>query len=75
MKYIEKRKVEIFTKGGWREINFEELKPGDKFRMFKPDGTPVEDSDGNRVFIAISEPFLTEDNVLAVEIFGGESSF
>lgn len=67
--------MEIFTESGWKEINFEELKAGNIFRMFNSDGTPVKDRDGNKIFIAISEPFLTEDNVLAVEIFGGKSSF
>ena len=37
----ELRKVEVFKDDVWKEIQFEDLKVGDKYRMFEPDGSPV----------------------------------
>ncbi len=70
---MDKRRVEIFTGVSWEEIEFEHLKTGDMFRMFELDGAPVEDDEGNRIFVAVSEPFLTEENIWAVKVTSGES--
>lgn len=72
---MDKRKVEVFTGVSWEEIEFEHLKTGDMFRMFEPDGASVEDDEGNRIFIAVSEPFLTDENIWAVKVKSSTSSF
>ena len=37
----ELRKVEVFRDEEWKEIKFEELQVGDKYRMFESEGVPV----------------------------------
>ena len=37
----ELRKVEIFVDNNWKEIKFEELEVGDRYRMFEPAGERV----------------------------------
>ena len=56
---LDERKVEVFrtySKQVWFEINFENLKYGDIFRMFEPDTNyPIEDEKGNHQFVAQSD--------------------
>ena len=37
------RKVEKLEHGQWVEGQFRQLQPGDLFRVFEPDGTPLRD--------------------------------
>lgn len=51
------RTVERLTDGEYVKIPFQELKKGDTFRMFNPDGEPViwkEDT----IFYAMGDPYL-----------------
>ncbi len=50
------RKVEVIRDGKWVETPLREVVTGDTFRMFEPDGEPVEDQ-GQREFIASSDAF------------------
>lgn len=65
--------VEKFIAGEWKEIKFEELTIGDKFRMILPSGhLAVYDGDDPRFkdsteWIASSEVYTNEDGVLTVE--------
>ena len=49
------RRVERVDGATYVPIEFEEIKKGDAFRMFEPDGTPV---DGGRVIIADGDAFF-----------------
>jgi hypothetical protein len=60
----EERRVEVLcgivgraVKPIWQEILFTDLQKGDQFRMFFPDGTPMED-DGYTIFKATSDPYI-----------------
>lgn len=68
------RKVEVFSEKGqkWIEIPFEILRRGDKFRMFEDTGEPVMDGNKNHIFIATSDPYLTEEGVYGIKIKVGK---
>lgn len=46
------RKVEKRINGVWGTTEFEQLLPGDVFRLFDADGTPVTDGKGKTIFKA-----------------------
>lgn len=50
----------------WEEIPFEKLCDGDIFRLLQDDGA-VTDKEGNSVWIARGEPYLSEENVLQID--------
>lgn len=52
----------------WHDIEFEELKDGDTFRMFELTGEPVLDENGNWEFITNCDAFINDDGIWAVEI-------
>lgn len=73
------KKVEVFKDGEWIGIHFKDLKVGDKYRLFEPDGSRVVGTADNAPgFIGSSEwiitkgPYESEEGVLAVEcVVGG----
>lgn len=56
MKY--NRRTQILKNNKWIDIEFKNLKSGDKFRIFESDGSIVKDKNDNIEFVAISEPYL-----------------
>ena len=50
------RKTQIFKNGNWVNIEFKELKNGDKFKLFEFNGEEIKDE--NTEFIAISDAYL-----------------
>lgn len=62
------RRVEILRNGQWQEVDFGFIKAGDIFRMFEATGEPVVDNNGNRLFIAISNPYKTKEGLWVVKI-------
>lgn len=63
------RKVQVKRNGVWEDIKFEELNKGELFRMFEPDNNePVKDEKGNTEFTATSEPYITKENVWAIDV-------
>lgn len=52
------RTAQVLINDKWIDIEFKNIKEGDKFRLFEPDGTIVKDNDGNTEFIATSNPYL-----------------
>jgi hypothetical protein len=65
--YVKKRKCELFEFDAWREIEFNLLLKGDKFRLIEPTGELVKDNDGNTEFIASSNVY-NEDGLWMVNI-------
>ena len=65
------RKVKIFKDEKWIDIEFENLKTGDKFRLFESTGEEVKNENGNLEFIATSDTYI-EENILMIEILGGK---
>ena len=45
----------------WTEINFDELKKGDTFRMFNLDETPVKDLFNRTEFVATTDAFMSDE--------------
>jgi hypothetical protein len=66
-KKVNQRKIEVNRNGDWIPITFENLHKGDLFRMFESTGEPVIDDKGNTDFIAISEPYLS-NNTLTINV-------
>ncbi|WP_144509846.1 hypothetical protein [Bacillus sp. FJAT-22090] len=60
---MDNRRTEVYINGEWKEINFQELKKGDNFRMFESTGEEVLDLSGSTVFHATSDSYLNEDKV------------
>lgn len=66
----ELRKVEVFRDGGWQVVRMEELKQGDRFRMFDPpDFKPVV-VDGVCEFTAQADAALNHDTGVFAVITG-----
>lgn len=62
---------EPFLKGDWQPTEMSDLRPGDVFRMFQQDGTPVEwrrdPKEPYTICVATGEPYPTEFGVWGVE--------
>lgn len=55
------RTIEVFRDDEWKEVQeMYELRRGDSFRLFEPDGEPVVGSNGETIFHAISEPYWSD---------------
>ena len=57
---IEFRTVKRKQDKKWVDVEFAELQPGDKFRMWEPDGTIIR-VNNKYVFTASSVPYNTEN--------------
>ena len=67
---VNTRYVHVFRGGEWRkDIDFLEMKPGDVFKMFEPDGSSFKDDKGNTEFKVKEPPFIREDGVHTVETY------
>jgi|LFRM01.1.fsa_nt_gb hypothetical protein len=62
------RRTEILIDGKWKQINFENIRAGDIFRLFEPTGETVVDDKGNDKFIAKTNAYLNKDGVYGVEV-------
>jgi len=61
--------VEVKRGEKWVRIDFKDLKKGDIFRMFDPDtGEPHIDDKGRTQWEVISEPYITEKGIYAVNV-------
>lgn len=59
------RRVELYkSKNNWQECYMQDLIIDDVFRMFEPDGTPVNDGE---LFIVINMPILWTGTTWMVE--------
>ena len=56
------RKVEVLTEESWKTVSMKDLRVNDIFRMYDND-VLVE----NTSFVALSEPYVNEHNVWAIE--------
>lgn len=61
------RTCQIFKNEEWIDINFEELKKGDIFRLFD-DGIPVKDLDGFTNFTAQSDAYQNDEDIYQVDV-------
>jgi hypothetical protein len=64
------RTAQKLINDSWTDIAFEDLRPGDIFRLFESTGEPVvdkEDGKATDTFKAIGEPFLNANNVWEVQ--------
>ena len=55
---MDKRIVEVYSNGIWIQTEFEDLRKGDRFRLFESDGERVVDDKGRKEWIASSSPFM-----------------
>ena len=72
IKIMNTRKVKVFKDNDWVDIEFENLKTDDKFKLFESTGEEVKDESGNLEFIAISDAYINKSNILTINILGGE---
>jgi hypothetical protein len=61
------QRFQVFKEEQWYDISFSELKKGDKFRVFNPDGQLVTDENGNTEFIASGVVRVNDTGELTVE--------
>jgi len=54
----EVRITEVNREEEWKVVPLSEVKKGDRFRMFEPDGEPVKNVSGDVVFVAHEDSFL-----------------
>lgn len=64
---VGQRSVKKLSGSKWVEIPFEDLKPGDKFKLYEEDGALVKAADGNSVFVCESFPFKHDSGNLSVK--------
>jgi len=55
------RKTQIFKDGEWVNIKFQELRNGNKFKLFEFNDEEVKDRGGNAEFTAISDAYLRNE--------------
>lgn len=61
--------IELLEEANWKEIQFSELKDGDRFRMLDPDTKDLYIGDNNKAeFVVVLEPYYNEDEVLTVQV-------
>ena len=67
----DQRIVEIWTTEGWSEVAMANLKTGDRFRMFEPNGEQVVNREDESTEWVVSRPAYVGDyGVYEVEIYG-----
>jgi len=58
MKFIDKRRhCKVFYDHQWVNVEFNEIRLGDIFRLFEPDGTEVLDDEGKNTWEALGQSF------------------
>ena len=62
------RRVEKLEQGIWNEISFIDLKAKNIFRMYEPNGEPVEDINGEVEFTADCDAFENNDGIWEITI-------
>jgi len=62
------RTVEVKQNGEWTKTNMIDIKKGQTFRMFEPNGDPVEDDDGCTVWTTDSNAYMNELGIPTVKI-------
>lgn len=62
------RKTQLFKNEIWEDFEFENLKSGDKFRLFEPDDKEVKSRNGNTEFIATSDASLSIEGAWSMNI-------
>jgi len=55
-----RRSVQVYRDRTWQRCAFQRLQKYDIFTLTEPDGTPVTDETGGRVFCAMSYPYLND---------------
>lgn len=63
------RKVEVYQNGGWVMCHPSEIKRGDLYRMYEPNGEPVLDEDGIHQRIAQKDAYQNEDGIWTVQYY------
>ena len=58
------KSVYVFRNDVWVEAKFTDLKKGDIFRLFDPDGTPIVGSKKQKEFLATSEAYQRKSDGL-----------
>ena len=64
------RTAQKLVNNSWSDLPFEDLRPGDIYRMFEEDGAPVIDKEDNRsttVFKILGEPFQLPNGIWGVQ--------
>jgi len=59
----------IYSAQFWETINFKDLKMGDIFKLYEPDGTPVPIF-AQPIGIATSDAYLTFDTIWTIQCKG-----
>ena len=54
------RTVQVYKENTWQETELKEIRDGDLFRIFEPDGTPVKSKYGEGEFVADGDAFFDE---------------
>ncbi len=60
--------TKIFQNNNWVEIEFTELKDGDRFQLINPDGTFHKDEYRETDWIADGLPYLNKDDIWQINI-------
>lgn len=70
MNDLRRVRVDVLVDGKWTDVEFKEIKAGDRFRLFRSTGEPVVDKNGKSEFIAKSDPYITKyyDGVYVIDI-------
>lgn len=65
-----KRIIQVFKNNEWVNIEFKNLRKGDKFKVFNDNNETIIDNKGNTEWIALSNPKLNKDKMLFINIQG-----
>lgn len=56
------------TDAAWLPICLCDVKKGQSFRMFEPDGTPITDEWNDTVFVAETDGWISEDGMHVIQV-------
>jgi hypothetical protein len=64
----DQRRVQKLINSQWEDINFEDIKTGDIFRLFESTGEPVIGNKNDTEFEAINDAYINQDGIYQVDI-------
>lgn len=67
LKEESKRRTQIFKDDDWRDAELIEVKAGDRFRMFEPNGSPVIGPHGTINWVAGKDAYINDLGITQVD--------
>jgi hypothetical protein len=67
------KEAEVFKNNNWEQIEFSQLKKGDRFRTYNPNGELLKNENGYSSFIAVTDAFINEEGLWTINLTHDEA--